>query len=74
MKKGFTFQQLALILLSMIILIALILIVIMQKDQITEALMNLFGAGAKVTENLGNTVEEILGSAVPIILWQARKQ
>ena len=56
MKKGFTFQQVALILLGLIIIVGLILIVIFQKDQIVEALSNLFGASTNATDNLGNMV------------------
>ena len=60
MKKGFTFQQVAIILLALIILIALIVIIITQKDQIVEALNNLFGASQTATSHLGDALGDIL--------------
>ena len=70
MKKAFTFQQLALILLALVILVGLLLIVILQKDQITEAITNIFGAGASATDNLENQIDGLLSNQE---IWRVRK-
>ena len=65
--RGFTFEQIAVILLAILILVVLIMIVIMQKDQITESLVKIFGTGKKATDQLDQTIESL--SSFIIIKW-----
>ena len=60
MNKGFTFQQLGIILLSLVILIALIIVFLTQKDQISTALSTIFGSGEKAAKGLEEVANQIL--------------
>jgi hypothetical protein len=76
MKKGFTFQQIALIMLGLIILIGLLLIILTQKDKIAKVVNDLFGAGEQATEGIGDAVDQVLNglTLIPVMLWPVRKQ
>ena len=76
MKKGFTFQQIALILLGLIILIGLLLIILTQKDKIAKVINDIFGAGEQATQGIGEAVDQVLNGLmlIPLMIWPARKQ
>jgi Na+/alanine symporter len=72
-KEAFTFSQIALIILALIILIGLIIVIVMQKDHIVSVINDIFSAGEDATQGFEEVVEE-LTSLVPLVLWQVKRR
>ncbi|PIO00164.1 hypothetical protein COT72_03310 [archaeon CG10_big_fil_rev_8_21_14_0_10_43_11] len=64
-KKGFTFSQIAAILLVIFVLLALILLFITQRDQIGAMLERMIGIGNSSLNEAESQLEDRLGIGVP---------
>lgn len=69
-NRGFTFEQIALIILALLIFMGLLIVFLTQRDKVAESLQGIFGGGQKAVDALNESLKN-LGV---ILIWRLRKQ